>query len=150
MSQRFRDDQKSVLRDVLETLIPPSEDGRLPGAGQLGLAEAIDAALDGTPALRDPIAQGLADLGDFAALPASQRAARLEEHALSHPAFVPGLTFHAYAAYYVHPRVLAGLGMEARPPCPEGYTMEPDDDSLIEPVRERPKLYREVSGGGST
>jgi hypothetical protein len=61
--------------------------------------------------------------------------------------FVQSLTFPLYIAYYQHPRVLEALGREARPPHPEGYEIEPFDPSLLEPVRRRPKLYREVCAG---
>ena len=33
--------------------------------------------------------------------------------------------------------------MEPRPPFPLGYEQPPDDLSLLDPVRERPKLYRD-------
>jgi len=43
----------------------------------------------------------------------------------------------------VHPRVLEALGHEARPPFPTGYVLEPFDAALLDPVRARPKRYRE-------
>jgi hypothetical protein len=50
-----------------------------------------------------------------------------------------------YSAYYQHPRVLSGLGLEPRPPHPKGYALEqPDLDALLAPVRARAKLYRDV------
>ena len=144
MSQRFDHDQKKLLAAVLDEPIPPNQDTHLPGAGQLGLADTIDEALDGTPDMRAAITQGLAALGGFPELSAPDRPGRLAELAQGHPAFVPSVTFHAYAAYYHHPRVLAGLGMEARPPFPDGYEVESDDLTLLDAVRGRPKLYRVV------
>ena len=39
---------------------------------------------------------------------------------------------------------MESLGMEARPPFPKGYEVEQGDWSLLDPVRARPKMYREV------
>jgi hypothetical protein len=41
--------------------------------------------------------------------------------------------------------VIAGLGLAVRPPHPEGYPLEqPDLETLLAPVRERRKLYRDA------
>jgi hypothetical protein len=40
--------------------------------------------------------------------------------------------------------VLEALGIEGRPPHPKGYTIEPTDWSLLDPVRRRSRRYREV------
>jgi hypothetical protein len=60
------------------------------------------------------------------------------------PAFLPSLLFHLYASYYRHPRVLEGLGVEPRPPHPQGYELEPGDLAALENVRARGRLYREA------
>jgi hypothetical protein len=46
--------------------------------------------------------------------------------------------------YYRDDRVMRSLGLEARPPYPKGHEVEQGDWSLLDPVRARPKLYREV------
>jgi hypothetical protein len=51
---------------------------------------------------------------------------------------------HTYAGYYQHPRVMSALGLAPRPPHPLGYEMGADDLSLLDPVRRRAKMYREV------
>ena len=45
--------------------------------------------------------------------------------------------------YYRDDRVLLSLGMEPRPPFPKGHTVEQGDWSLLDPVRRRPKLWRD-------
>lgn len=136
-----------LLASVLDEIIPPSNDGKFPGAGQIGIATYVDEALRDTPDLRDMIAQGLADLDTlarrrnapgFAALPRETKLQLLNEQA-----FVLPLTFHAYAAYYQQPEVLTALGLEARPPHPKGHEMEPNDLTLLDAVRRRPKMYRD-------
>ena len=152
MSQeRFSTDQQRGLQAVLDEIIPPSADGTRPGAGALGLAGFVDEALARTPELRPLIAAGLAAADElarrhgtegFGSLPAAERRAALEELAATRPAFLPSLIFHAYVAYYQDARVMQALGMESRAPYPQGYEMPPNDLSLLDPVRERPKLYR--------
>jgi hypothetical protein len=146
-STNFSANELRLLTSVLDEIIPPSVDGRLPGAGQLGLAGAIDHALRKTPDLRSMIAQGLSDLDNqarnrmaagFAALSQADKLQLLNEQG-----FVLPLAFQAFIAYYQQASVLEGLGFEARPPHPEGYHMEPNDLSLLDAVRQRPKRYRE-------
>jgi len=144
--------QARALVAVLDALVPPSADGRLPGAGELGVLGRIEDAMHSTPELADAIRAGLAGLDalargraaeGFAGLVASEREALLRELAEQQPGFLSGLLFHTLAAYYQHPRVLAGLGLEPRPPFPKGYEMEPGDlDGLLAPVRLRAPLYR--------
>jgi hypothetical protein len=135
-----------MLASVLDEIIPPRPDGRLPGAGQLGIADYIDAALRKVPEMKSMIVQGLADVdalarrrhgSGFAALSREEKVQLLNEQG-----FVLPLTFHAYTGYYQDARVVAALGLEARPPHPKGYHMEPTDLALLDPVRQRPKTYR--------
>ena len=99
------------------------------------------------------IASGLAALDDraaergatsFADLPAEAREEVLRAHADEDPMLVPALVFHAYTAYYQHPRVVEALGLPQRAPFPEGFSMEPTDASRLDTMRRRPRLYREV------
>ena len=132
----FSVEQRRTLTAVLNGIIPASPERGLPGAGELGLAEVLDDVLEDSAELRPLIARGLAladerGVADLAALDADV------------PGFLPSLVFHTYMAYYQDPRVQRALGLEARPPHPLGYEMEPNDLSLLDPVRERPKLFRD-------
>ena len=151
MSDGFSAAQRATLAALLDALVPPSADGRLPGAGELGLAREIEAKLGamcaftarGLDAL-DALARERGAAG-FAALTAADRTQTLNVHAASDPGFLPGLVFQIYSAYYQHPRVLSGLGLEPRPPHPKGYPLEqPDLEALLAPVRARAKLYRDA------
>ncbi len=144
------DDLRVTLTSVLDTLIPPSEDGRLPGAGELGLGDTI---LETAQALAPLLAQGLAAVDElardrndapFASLTAPERTQILSAFEAEQPRVFQGLLFQTYAGYYQDARVLEALGLEARPPYPEGHALEPGDLSLLEPVREQSKRYREV------
>jgi hypothetical protein len=142
----FTDLEARTLASVLDHVIPPSADGRLPGAGALGIAAYVEDALRRVPDLRAMIVDGLAALDavarekgtrEFAALTPDARLAALNEQG-----FVLPLTFQAVMGYYQHPRVVEALGLEARAPHPKGYTMAPGDLTLLDVVRGRPKLFR--------
>jgi hypothetical protein len=148
----FSPAEAHVLSGVLDEIVPPRADGALPGAGALGLIARIERAVREHPDLRPAITQGLAALEERAkgrgvgSFPELARDARLEvlnELASAAPAFLPALIFQTYVGYYEDPRVQQALGLEARPPHPKGYAMDPGDLSLLDPVRARPKMYRE-------
>ena len=140
--------QMRLFASVLDALIPPSEDGSHPGAGELGLAEIL---LKKVPELIPVLARGLAALceemenrqwADFGAMAAAEKRSLLERVNLREPGFLPGLLFQTYANYYQQPRALEALGLEARPPYPRGHELEVGDLSLLDPVRGRQRLYR--------
>ena len=141
-------DELRLLASVLDEIIPARPAADLPGAGQLDLAEPLDEALFAAPLLRAMIVDGLSEIDaaarnrfgrGFPELAGPEKVALLHEQG-----FVMPLTLHAYIAYYQHPRVVAALGLEARPPHPQGYETTAGDLTLLDPVRARPKLYREV------
>ena len=49
--------------------------------------------------------------------------------------------------YYRDDRVMRAIGMEPRAPFPKGYDVEQGDWSLLDPVRARGKIYRDVGEG---
>ena len=142
-------DEERALAHVLDEIIPRSEDRRLPSAGELGL---VGYLRERAPELAPVIRQGLTALDEIAAsrgskgfssLSGADRVEVLNELAARDPGFLPGLIFHTYSGYYQNPRVMEALGLEPRPPHPKGYEMEPNDLTLLDAVRQRPKLYRE-------
>lgn len=145
------DDAKQTLVAVLDRVVPPSEDGRLPGAGEIGLADVFEAKLEADPVLAGLLRVGLEGVEEiatrkggagFTTLSEEEQVAALEELEQSQPAFMPTIVFHTYTGYYEHPRVLVGLGLEARPPYPKGYELEQGDLTLLDAVRGREGLYR--------
>src|SRR5258707_2409090 len=46
--------------------------------------------------------------------------------------------------YYRDDRVVRSLGLEPRPPYPKGHVLEQGDWSLLDPVRARPKMWRDA------
>ena len=147
------EEQARSLAGVLDEIIPPTNDGKLPGAGELGVIAYVEVALRQMAMLKPIILQGLGVLDDvsrrsrsesFAALSKPDRLEVLHELQSVDPAFLPTLTFLAYAGYYHDGHVVEALGLEPRPPHPAGYAIAPNDFSLLDQVRRRGKLYRDV------
>lgn len=136
---------RDVLAAVLDEIIPPSADGRLPGAGTLGLAAEVEAFLAGTPGGLADVAVRLDALaGDgFARLAGARRTEALRSFEARSPGLVASLLAPTIVRYYQAPRVLVALGLEARPPHPKGHVLEAGDLGPLEAVRRRGKIYRE-------
>jgi hypothetical protein len=143
---------RALLREVLEEIIPPSADGSFPGAGELGVGARIEEMLAQQPELGRIVEQGLAsirhlaesrDPSGFGGLARSERAALLREIEAAEPAFFGALVMSTYFGYYTDRRITDRLGVR-NPPQPDGYDLEPGDLSLLDPVRARPKLWRDV------
>lgn len=141
-----------TLNAVLDEVVPPSADGRLPAAGALGLAAHVAEWIGRLPDFGPAIASGLGAIATaantrgaegFEALDRDARLAVLREVEASEPMFLSALTFLAYAGYYHQPPVLETLGVEPRPPHPEGFEIPPSDlEALLAPVRRRGDRYR--------
>lgn len=140
-----------MVTDLLDLVVPPTADGRLPGAGALGMATHVAATVENTPMLAGVVDYGLSALrdaatqrnpGGWAALSATEKADVFGAFAADDQFFLPAFLFLAYSGYYQHPRVVESLGVEPRPPHPIGYPMEPNDLTLLEPVRRRARMYR--------
>ena len=143
--------QRAILDAVLNLIVPPSADARMPGAAEVGVpAYLVAEAPDALPALREELeelerrARARFARG-FAALEAGGRQSLIEEVRAQAPAFMSRLAMETLACYYQHDRVLEGLGIEARAPYPKGYEVVQGDLSLLEPVRARGKIYRDVT-----
>jgi hypothetical protein len=50
--------------------------------------------------------------------------------------------------YYRDDRVMRALGLEPRPPYPKGRVLEEGDWSLLDAVRGRKRMWRDVDGAG--
>ncbi|SRR5579884_3338261 len=139
-------EQRRALRCLAEMMIPASAEYGVPSAGDdaifadilkslgrdaahvVAVLETLDAMAGGPfvdldPARREVVAKKLREAGG---------------EALTYTSRI------ILQCYYRDDRVMRSLGMEPRPPYPKGFEVEPGDWSLLDPVRARPKLYREV------
>ena len=147
----FVGQQLTVMRGVLDRIIPP--DDKFPGAGELGVADYMDLVVGESAELKSLFSHGLSQIEivskarfskGFEELTGGQREAVLRQVESDAPKFFEELVRYTYYGYYADVRVLKLLGMEARPPQPKGYRLEPGDLSLIEKVKRRGRAYREV------
>ena len=143
-----------LLSALLNELVPASDDGRIPGAGALGVAAFLANKATDDPALLASVREvlthtaGLAEArgSEFEALHAAGRVAVVEALEREVPSAFAALLRHTYMGYYSRADVRPYFGLSDRPTQPEGYTV-PDDDSdemaaLLAPVRARGRCYR--------
>ncbi len=139
-------DQRRSLRCLAEMIIPASAEYRVPSAADEVIFGDILRSLGRDTGHVVAVLRTLDTLGGgvFADLDAPRRdavGARLREAggvALTY------LTRIVLQCYYRDDRVMRALDMEVRPPFPKGFDLEQGDWSLLDPVRARARLYREV------
>lgn len=141
----FNPQQAALLTEVLNCLVPARDD--LPGAGDLGLGERVDAALAARPATRRVYLDGLLAIEGtadrpFAELDADGREAALRAVEAAQPVFFAALVEHAYRHYYTDPRVQRALGLTDGPPQPRGHRLPVFDERLLAAQRERAPFWR--------
>ncbi len=146
----FNSAQQAVLDVLMDLLIPASQDGRMPAARALRLFGS------GTPmraADRTLFEQGLAALdaqaqqahgASFAQLGTAQAKALVDTLRAENPAFVQSVVTQTVGRYLAHPMVMPLLGLEARPPWPQGNVVAEGDWSMLDVVKRREKIYRKV------
>jgi hypothetical protein len=145
----FTAEQRTLLQAVLDTIVPAN--GALPGAGSLGVGDAIDDTLAQIPGLRRLLLDGLAEIAltserevgqSFEALDAAAREAVLRSVEAVQPVFFAALVEHTYRGYYTHPDVHAAIGYATRPPQPLGHVLAPFREELLELQMRRAPFWR--------
>ena len=139
--------QRRTLRAAAALVIPASADfGGVPGADDESIANDIERTLgpDRAAVLLALEKLAAAAGGPLADQTVAQRDAAgrwLREH---EPALAITFANLVVACYYRDDRVMRSLGLEPRPPYPQGYNVEPGDfAALLEPVRARGRLWRD-------
>ena len=139
------DDQRS-LRCLVALMIPASAQHAVPGADDALIFADILASLRPHASLaRDAMAQ-LQALAQacFADLAAAQQSALAQRFRSERRSLATLLVSVTVQCYYRDDRVMRSLDMEVRPPFPKGFEVEQGDWSLLDPVRQRPKMYRDA------
>lgn len=147
VSERLNEEQERTLVAMLNLIIPPSEDGKMPGAADVGfLAYMHDENL------LSWIREGLINImeeshnsygREFVALSSVEQDQLLDGLRRRYFRFFGSLTNSVVQCYYLHDQVLKGIGLDVRPPFPQGYVVEEGDLCLLESVYERGKIYRD-------
>lgn len=151
-TNRFMSDaQRDLLILMLNRIIP--EEGTMPGAGDLGLAEFVEGVVGMQPSLRRLFSEALTQVeilagrrsGDgFGALDGEAQDAVLKEVEASNPAFFDELVRQTYNGYYTNLQVFERL--DYAPPTKEQVERQPEllDESLLEQQKQRAPFWRQV------
>jgi hypothetical protein len=134
------------LRCIAGMMIPASAEFGVPGADDAVILADIVKSLGRD--LRD-VRQAIGTLqalagGAFADQDASRREAAAASFRARGGAEVAALSRVILQCYYRDDRVVHSLGLEPRAPFPKGHTLEQGDWSLLDPVRARPKMWRDA------
>jgi len=137
-------EQVRDLRALAGFIIPPSATYDVPGADDERIFADILRSFERD---RDDIARALVDLatlagGAFAELDPARRAEVAAQFREAGGAPLAALVRVVLLCYYRDDRVMRSLGLEPRPPFPQGHVVEQGDWSLLDPVRARPPMYR--------
>jgi hypothetical protein len=147
-SAELTPEQLRDLRRLAGFMVPASAEYGVPGADDEAILADIVRSLGSD---KDDVREALAILreiagGDFAGLDeASAEAAAMTLLGREHPV-IAALGRAVLQCYYRDDRVMHALGIEPRAPYPQGRVLEPGDWSLLDPVRGRPRMWRDVDG----
>jgi hypothetical protein len=139
--------QLNDLRSIAAMIVPASEQYGVPGADDATIQADILATLGRDTELVHEALDHLARLAGMplANLDETAREAVARQFRASGGAAAATLTRVVLQCYYRDDRVLRSLGLELRPPFPQGYALEQGDWSLLDPVRARPLMWRRTS-----
>lgn len=146
----FSDAQIELVTEVLNRIIPANEE--LPGAGEIAV-NFLDEVVGGSPRLKRILHHGLSQIEvcayrmyakDFPSLSGEQMHVVLRQVEVDEGEFFDLLVRQTYNGYYTDPRIVELLGLEARPPQPLGHRVDQGNITLIENVKNRGIVYREV------
>ena len=146
----FSENDRSALRIIVRMIIPSDADLGVPGADDNAILSVIltkgiqfESVLSSGIRALTQLSEEHHDVS-FTDLPEARQVDLVEDFKPSRADFFSVLTSITIQAYYQDKRVLESLDIEPRPPFPLGYEVEQGDWSLLDPVRRRSKLYREV------
>src|SRR5215831_17295628 len=139
--------QRDDLRAIAGVMIPASAEFDVPGADDPIIQADILATVGrDAGAVREALDEVAFLAGrPLASLDPSRREAVAEELHGGGGAAVMTLTRVVLQCYYRDDRVVRSLGLEPRPPYPQGHVLEDGDWSLLDPVRARLPMWRGAS-----
>ena len=139
-----------TLRALADVIVPPSEKYGVPGAGDEDIAKNVIKDADGGRKLTR-LVEALGKLeamaqesggAAFSAMDEDKREAVAFAFRDAHPGLANVAEMLVTQCYYRDDRVVISLGIDPRPPHPEGYKVEQGDWSVLDQVRRRESLYR--------
>jgi hypothetical protein len=139
--------QRDDLRTIAAMIIPASTEYKVPGADDAAVQADMTATLGRDTAMVSAALDHLARLAGkpLAELDAERREAVATEFRATDGAPAATLTRVVLQCYYRDDRVLRSLGLELRPPFPQGYVLPQGDWGLLDPVKKRAPSLRRTS-----
>ena len=140
--------QRAIFDVVLDQLIPEDPKREKPSAADVGVFEYIfkrnpESLIEIGRQLDELNAQALSSHSkQYTELTRERQDATLNEVRKRDSRFLLPLAIHAVECYYLDNRVIAAIGLPARAPFPEGYTVHRGDLTVLDPVRERGQIWR--------
>ncbi len=140
-----------TLKSVMDLMIPAS-DG-MPSASEAGGLRYLQSLMDHDKDIAADIAKCLTVVDAFSErsfqkpfpqLENNHRIAVLKDMENSAPGVFDTLRGYIYESYYTQPAIWKLIGYELYPTDHLGPHLRPFDDSLLEQVRNMPKLYRDA------
>jgi hypothetical protein len=125
--------ERDALRAAMDQIIPAG-DG-MPSASEAGGLEYLERVARQEPEVANQLRRLLAEL---------KERNTLTEFEAKDPENFAHLRDYVYEAYYTQPRIWKLIGYHDYPTDHAGPHLPPFDESLLDPVRNRPKLYREA------
>lgn len=142
---------RQQLAIVLDQIIPADPGRGKPSAADLDVVKFI---VERAPESLRTIVQELDSLDadakeqfqmSFLELSRLQQDQLVDDKRQQNQRFLMGLAMHTVTCYYQHDQVRQTLGLPARAPYPEGFTVERGDTSLLDPVRARGSIWRKAT-----
>ena len=131
----FTPQERTILQTLAGMIIPPSSVYQVPGADDdLIFADILNTARANENEVRTALA-----FAQSIDKPLQSATAELQ----GSPELNPVVTI-VMQCYYRDDRVMESLNMEARPPFPKGFEVPQGDWSILEPVQQRGKIWRDA------
>jgi hypothetical protein len=147
----FTESQRVLVCQVLNRIVPAG-DG-FPAAGDLAVVDYLDDLAGRSAKLKRTFGEVLSAIEraaaaggptDFTTLSDEGKDEALRRAESDMPEPFATLVKQTYNGYYTDPTVLELLGPEVRPPQPLGHDVEPGDLRLLDSVRKRGPVFRQV------
>jgi hypothetical protein len=139
------------LRRLAGFMVPASAEHGVPGADDRAIfADVIRSLGRDKDAVREALAM-LRDIagGDFAGMDVAKAETAAMTLLGRDGPVVTALGRAVLQCYYRDDRVIRSLGIEPQAPFPKGRELAQGDWSLLDAVRGRPRMWRDVDGTGS-
>ena len=138
------------LRRLVGLMVPSSADYRVPGANDGAIfADIVRSLGRDQSAVRKALATLREMAGrDFAAIDEAEAQATAIALLRREGPEITALGRAVLQCYYRDERVIRSLGLEPGSPFPKGHTLQQGDWSLLDAVRNRPPMWRDVGDKG--